>query len=483
LIPKENDTTPAEVAQTRPIALNPAIAKVCKTVIARRLQAAIHDAIAANQHGFLKDNSASNCVSKLLQLWKDHKNFVTVFLDVSKAYDKLEHSAIIAALRRFNLGDDFCTLIQRYLSAARTRFHADDACSDWVFLKRGVLQGCPISPLLYILATDHLFTPESHSHDLGFADDLCATGRLTNVSHTLNRMIPALAAAGLAINASKSAFIGLEGQRSIRIDQTTVFDRGKEVVYLGYPVTRNARQRRQLLFERILKCCLACVPTLYSLSYTQAVSFINQRLAPRIAYLARIDHLTKTQLKQIDAPIVRVLMRHPGKYHCGSVSKGALFAVLRVQFPSTVVMRSRMYQLNSSPDTPCPYKTEMAIQLPLSRPALKAAMNAYFYRCYTARWTASSSGELLRACPPLLQELRRLPDKRKPFALAFITNTLPTAHSMYRIRLHQDPQCSCGRGACTSRHLLKWHAGMPLNRIHWKRLMQVTRPLLLRLPK
>ena len=178
-----------------------------------------------------------------------------------------------------------------------------------------------------------------------------------------------------------------------------------------------------------------------------------------------------------------VLAHHSGKSHMGTVSKGALFAVLRVQLPSMVAMRSRVYFLNSQPPTKCTYLTRMNITLPLPRAALKAAMNAYFYECYTAKWLASRSGEMARCCPPIVRELRRVPDKRKPFALAFITNTLPTAHTLHRLNMHNSPLCACGRGACTSRHILKWHAKMSLKRVNWKQLMRICRLYVYRLPK
>ena len=308
-------------------------------------------------------------------------------------------------------------------------------------------------------------------------------GRHANVSATITRIIPVLAAAGLSANVSKFGFLGSADHSNIRVGQFAVFDRGEPVNYLGYPIARKPAETRNLIFARALSYCRLTVPKLYTLKYMQAVNHINQQLAPRIAYMTRVATFTQSQLDQLDATIVRVLQRHPGKCHAGTMSKGALFAVLRVQLPSMVAMRSRVYFLNAQPPIKCNYLTRMNLILPLTRPALKAAMNAYFYVCYTAKWMASRSGEMARCCPPIVRELRHVPEKRRPFALAFLTNTLPTAHTMHRLHLHSSPRCVCGRGACTSRHILKWHAKMQLKRINWKELMRVCRSLVLRLPK
>jgi hypothetical protein len=320
---------------------------------------------------------------------------------------------------------------------------------------------------------------------LGYADDICSAGHHNSVSASVNRIVPTLAAAGLNTNVTKSAFVGTAPHLSIRIGQNVVFDRGEQIEYLGYPISRNKKECQKLLFRRLLSITQMAVPTLYSLKYTQAVTYINQRLAPRIAYIARLANLHKHQLDQIDRPIMRLLQRHPGKYHAGTISKGALFATLNVQFPSIVSIRSRLYFLNAHyhPSIKCPYLSQFSISLPQPRPSLRAALNKAFYGIYTAAWMDSRSGELARSCPPIVNELRRIPDKRKHFALAFICNSLPTAHTLFKLNMHNSPQCACGRGACTSRHILKWHAKMSLKRIHWKQLMRVCRPLLLRLPK
>jgi len=54
LIPKKSDKNPTSLADTRPIAINPAIAKLAKTVLARRLLAAVDGALSDRQYGFRK---------------------------------------------------------------------------------------------------------------------------------------------------------------------------------------------------------------------------------------------------------------------------------------------------------------------------------------------------------------------------------------------------------------------------------------------
>lgn len=474
---------PTEAKQARPISINPALAKLPKTILARRMQQALSNSISSAQHGFIRGRSAHDAYQKLQSLWKSDPQAVTAFVDLSRAYDRISHDAILAGLRRFCMPDHFCNLIGRYLSSAKTRFHADDKVSEDVYLKRGLLQGCPLSPVLFTLATDFIFRGDSDTSDIGFADDLTATGNHILVHRTVNTWINELASIGLTVNAAKSSLSGTRTVKRLLIGQHTVFDRGEPIDYLGFPVARTPKEQRRLLLTRILTIVRSAVPQLYKLSYAQAVRYININLAPRISYVAKFAEFTQTELRMIDSPVMRVLMRHPGKYHVSTVHKGALYSLLRVQFPSVVVMRSRMYHCNLHPSVTSKYAKVMNISLPKPRHQLKAAMNVFFYEHYTAQWLKAKSGELVRSCPPLIREVHRLPPRRQTFALAFLTNTLATAHTMTRVRMRSNPMCACGHGACTSRHILGWHARMSITRIHWKQLMCVAHSHLLRMPR
>jgi hypothetical protein len=180
---------------------------------------------------------------------------------------------------------------------------------------------------------------------------------------------------GLTVNAAKSSLSGTQTIKRLLIGQHTVFDRGEPIDYLGFPVARTPKEQRRLLLARVLTIVRSAVPQLYKLSYAQAVRFININLAPRISYVAKFAEFTQTELRMIDAPVMRVLMRHPGKYHVSTVHKGALYSLFRIQFPSVVVMRSRMYHCNLHPSK---YAKVMNISLPKPRHQLKAAMNVIF---------------------------------------------------------------------------------------------------------
>lgn len=154
LIPKVPRPPPSEVRATRPIALNPAIAKLPKTVLSHRLQRAVVPAVADCQHGFRKGHTPQQCTQKLLdRLRQPQVN--GIFLDVAKAYDTLAHSAVSDALHRFRVPTPLCNVIMSYLTAARTRIHAGPSVSAWVLLRRGLLRGCPLSPILFSRQTGY----------------------------------------------------------------------------------------------------------------------------------------------------------------------------------------------------------------------------------------------------------------------------------------------------------------------------------------
>ena len=77
-------------------------------------------------------------------------------IDLEKAYDKLEWSFIREILIRVNLLEDLIDIIMRCISIVPTSILFNGKALDPIFPSRGIRQGDPLSPYLFILCMDFL---------------------------------------------------------------------------------------------------------------------------------------------------------------------------------------------------------------------------------------------------------------------------------------------------------------------------------------
>lgn len=76
-------------------------------------------------------------------------------LDVSKAFDSVSWSFLMEVMQHLGFGTAWCNLVSNLLGTA-TRILLNGQPGDEIRHKRGLHQGDPLSPLLFILVMDVL---------------------------------------------------------------------------------------------------------------------------------------------------------------------------------------------------------------------------------------------------------------------------------------------------------------------------------------
>jgi hypothetical protein len=71
-------------------------------------------------------------------------------IDFEKAFDKVEHSAVIAMLKAKGYGPKWIRLVESILYSASTSVLLNGVPGKKIVCKRGVRQGDPLSPLLFV---------------------------------------------------------------------------------------------------------------------------------------------------------------------------------------------------------------------------------------------------------------------------------------------------------------------------------------------
>lgn len=114
--------------------------------------------ISHEQTGFLKGRFIGENIRLVLDLIgycdRNYKKGALLFLDYEKAFDKLDWKYIHNCLSYFNFGAGFIDGIVTFYNKANSCVTNNGYFSDYFKISRGVRQGCPLSPYLFIICTE-----------------------------------------------------------------------------------------------------------------------------------------------------------------------------------------------------------------------------------------------------------------------------------------------------------------------------------------
>ena len=134
--------------------------KIASKAIARRLEAVMPLLIPANQNGFIKGRSildAVRTIDDVLEIGKImSQSGILLAIDFEKAFDSLNHEFLYQVLQKMGFGPNFPECIRTFYRNLSGRVLNNGFTTDIFFVKRGVRQGDPLSPLLFILALETL---------------------------------------------------------------------------------------------------------------------------------------------------------------------------------------------------------------------------------------------------------------------------------------------------------------------------------------
>lgn len=211
---KKNEPTLAE--NYRPLSILSTFSKLFEKLFCARLLSFFNQYSLFNgsQHGFRKGRSTTTAIIDFLnKLYTDldkGQSFVGVFLDLSKAFDLVDHGRLLDKLKDYGVRGVPLSWLRSYLSNRQQYVQLGGTTSEVSSLTRGVPQGSVIGPLLYIIYTGDI----DIENIVMYADDvsILSSGSgieqaIERASRDVGRVKDFFLSSGLHLNAEKSVCV------------------------------------------------------------------------------------------------------------------------------------------------------------------------------------------------------------------------------------------------------------------------------------
>ena len=326
LIPKK-DKDRLYLKNWRPLTLLNTDYKILAKALANRLTKYLPFIIEDDQTGYISGRFMG-CNIRLIEdiiFQSSRMNIAGILLtiDFEKAFDSLKWSFINRALKSFNFGANFISYVNAMYNQISTAVINNGFISSWFQPKRGVKQGCPLSPYLFIIAVEILASKIRQDKDikgLTFAgteikisqladDTTCIIKDEFSLKNLLDLFVIFEKGTGLSINVDKTnsrclgdyvpsqpKLFGLKWSQN-PVETLGVFVSGNEDDHYKLNFEPKLIKMKQLLSS--WKC--------RKLSIKGKITVINTLAISKLIYLASIIKVPNTVFEEVKKMVIDFL--------------------------------------------------------------------------------------------------------------------------------------------------------------------------------
>ena len=187
LVPKSDN--PISRKLFRPISLCPVIYKTITKLLANRLKSILPDLIGPTQTSFIPGRHITENIVVAQEVFhsmrrkKGRIGQMAIKVDLEKAYDRLSWDFIYETLREFGLPTILVRLIMECITTATMQLLWNGEITESFTPSRGIRQGDPISPYIFVLCIERLSHGVNDTVKRGYWKPIKLSRAGTSLSH------------------------------------------------------------------------------------------------------------------------------------------------------------------------------------------------------------------------------------------------------------------------------------------------------------
>ena len=299
----------------RSIALECTLFKILTGLITNRLSEKAEDFLPEEQFGFRKGRStlqALHCLQNDIEttLSRPEEKLHAIFIDLNLAFDTINRKILIEKLETMIGTQNYlCRIIKNILSDNCIEVNDDITRSKPIKQNIGVLQGDPLSPLLFILATADA-TKSVTSEDVKsyiYADDMViVSSSQEKLQNAYNNLVDWVERNKLTVNENKTVSMSFRrgGKQALFYHKSRPLTTVTHFKYLGVVFQTPGNVFTLHVKERAVAAVKAMndIKKLSKLSFSTAIKLFHAMISPIATYgLENIwIHLTKRQVAELE---------------------------------------------------------------------------------------------------------------------------------------------------------------------------------------
>ena len=249
----------------RPISLLSNISKILEKVVHKRLLSFLTRCgiLYNSQCGFRPNCSTIDAITEftanVIPALDNNDKCLSVFLDLSKAFDTINHEILLMKLKRYGIRGVALKWFRSYLNQRMQYVSFKGVHSKTGMVEYGVPQGSVLGPLLFILYSNDIPLSLTHSKAILFADDttvFCTGSDLEKMYECINSDLDNLndwfKANQLSVNPSKTKYIlftkrcGVDDQMHNLYIEGTILERVPCTKFLGLYIDEHLSWKQHI---------------------------------------------------------------------------------------------------------------------------------------------------------------------------------------------------------------------------------------------